>query len=172
MAGVTEPITFTVDIQITDEHIERAIIKATSRVEYDEDLDEEEIKPLDLNRLVEVRLGKQMNKAIAEVTAAVTREVVEQRVRAALDGGFPKFSQWGQEQGRTTLAELVGQMVFKKGSHGEFDLESLVRREAAELAKRIVAEHVKAASAQVDAIFKEAATEGLAALFKRKLGVG
>jgi len=169
-----DPITFTVNIEITDEHIERAIIKATSRVDYDPEEDSETIRPIDLKALVEKRLGKKLDKAIGEVTAAVTREVVEQRVRAALDGGFPTVNEWGQETGRKTLADLVGQTIFRKSNNDRsgFDLESLVRSEAKEHAKRLVDGYVKTASAEIDKIFKDAATEGLAALLKRKLGVG
>jgi hypothetical protein len=169
---VTEPIAFTVNIEITDEHIERAIIKATSRVDYPED-DTEHVRPLDLRALVEKSLHKTIDKAIATTAAAVTREIVDERVRAALDAGFPTHTSWGQKTGSTTLSELVGAMVFKKGNthNGEFDLETVVRREAVEHAKRLVAEHVKAASAQLDAMFKDAAAEGIATLLKRKLGV-
>lgn len=163
-------ITFTVTL--TDEQIDRAIGRACQTTQYDED-GEAYDERVDLAGLVRERLGKLVDAEISKVTTAVVREVVEERVRKSLDDGFPIYSTWGECKGTKSLAEIVGEFVFnKRDRYDDFDMHRFIHDQAKAHAKEVVAKAVKAAGDDIDKMFKDAAAEGIAQLFKRKLGIG
>lgn len=166
---MSSEVTFTVTI--TDEQIEHAIARATAEHRYDDDGDEY-TAPLDLRSMVHARIKESINKEIAKCTPEIIRAMVEDRVRQALDDGFPVHSQWGERVGTKTLSEVVGEMVFKKNDrYDTFDLARFIREEAKKHAADTVAKAVKSAAADIDKVFRDAASEGLARMLKSKLGI-
>lgn len=161
---MSNDIQFTVTI--TDEQVERAIARAVSVHDYAEDR-----TPIDIRGLVKKRIETHIDTEISKATPEIVRGIVEERVRKALDDGFPVHNSWGERTGTKSLAEIVGEMVFKKANHyDDFDLHKFIRTEAERHAKAIVSAAAKKAQAEIDKVFSEAAAEGLAALLKRVFG--
>jgi hypothetical protein len=174
----------TLTIEITDEQIDRAIIQAIggatvnvqSGLDDGEDEDEGEDdepreRPTHLAALVKKALGEAIAKEVSKVTKEVVAESVAEHVRTALHAGFPTFDEWGNPKGRKTLADMIGERVFKPDRNRSDPLEYQVREETAKHIKVMVAEAVKKTSVDIDKLFSEAATEGIATVLKRKLGI-
>jgi hypothetical protein len=163
------PTTFTVEI--TDDQIERAIARSTTKVYYRHDEGEEVEEPMNLAALVDKAVKTAIDKEVSKVTKEVVDAVVKEHVHAVLHAGFPTFDEWGKPKGHKTLADMIGERVFKPDRNRSDPLEYQVREETAKHIKVMVAEAVKKTSVDIDKLFSEAATEGIATVLKRKLGI-
>jgi flagellar biosynthesis/type III secretory pathway protein FliH len=169
------PTTFT--IEITDEQIERAIARSTTKVygsddeDDDEDDDEPREDPMKLATLVNKAVTAAIDKEVAKVTKVVVEAAIKDQVNAALHAGFPTFDEWGTQKGRKTLADMIGERVFKPDRNRSDPLEYLVREQTEKHIKVMVAEAVKKVSVDIDKMFSDAAAEGIATVLKRRLGI-
>lgn len=163
--------TQTLQIEVTDEMIDRAIQRLLTRTTYDEYGDEDGERPsIDIAKIVERRLTERVDEAIGKAAAASTKEVVMARVERILDEGFPTFSQWGERSGTKTLAQVVGGIIFKGDRYSE-DLACAVRSQMDRAIQAEVQKHIKSISGDLATSMKEAASEALAKWMKFTLGV-
>jgi hypothetical protein len=157
-------------ITITNDMLEGAIRRALHRQVWDDDVGEFKTVPADLDAMVKERLREMVDGVVGKVAKEVSEREVEARVNKILDEGFPVHNQWGSREGTKTMAQLVGEIVFKKDSYND-GITKLVRHAMRSAVDAEVKKHIASISGEVATSMKAAASEALAKWMKRTVGM-